>query len=189
LAIRGESLEDVESEEESSEGVSFFGPSDNVALVSEPMTGFFAFFFLSFLRGSLSDSEEESEDELEVEEESEEESESESGSGVFRAIEFTEESESLSECEEDVSFSEELPFIVKFFIFFVGLPAELELDDESEEESSSELEFEPEDADLLSVLSFLIFGLSSSELESESDDDSLLDAAFLFNSLTFDFED
>ena len=64
LDSASESLE--ESEEESSEAVVFLGASDNVALVSEPTTGF---FFASSSEDSLS--------------ELEEESESDSGKGTF----------------------------------------------------------------------------------------------------------
>jgi hypothetical protein len=69
LDSSSESLEDLESEEESSEAFNFLGPSDNVALVSELTINFFAFC----VEESLSESEDESE----------EESEEESGSGIF----------------------------------------------------------------------------------------------------------
>jgi hypothetical protein len=69
------SLEDEDEERESSDAVNFLGPSDNVALVSEPTINFFAFC----LEEPLSESDDESADEAE----DESEAESESGSGIF----------------------------------------------------------------------------------------------------------
>ena len=104
-----ESLEEVESSEESSEGVIFLGPSDNVALVSELTTGF---FLASSIEDSLSDSDEGSE------------SGSESGNGIFWAMESFEESESLSESDDEVSLSKE-PFTAFVFLTFELCPPNL----------------------------------------------------------------
>lgn len=121
-ASDSESLGDEESDDESGEE-DFFGPSDNVALVSEPC------FLIAFLFGE--DFVEDSLSELE------EVSTSESGNGTFCAMKLVEESESESEDEE--SLSEELEATLAFFAAAISS----EPDDESEsDEVSAELEAE-----------------------------------------------
>lgn len=181
------STSESEDESEESEGDSFLGPSERVALVSEPTTAFFS-------------SSEESESLFD-------DSESEAGSGVFLASELVEESESLSE-EEDL-LSEVLLAAAETFFTLGTSSSELESDSESEDEeslsegfedflgdlafegSSSELESESEDEledELESALTFFAFGASSSELELDPDEeDSLLDEALRFRLLALGF--
>jgi hypothetical protein len=164
VAIFGssESLEDELEDKSSTDDVNFLGPSESVALVSEPCT--FGLTFFSGV-GDLSDSEEEV-------------SESDSGKRTFWAIELVDESESESDSEgEEESLAEEVDVISVFFAFAV--PAFFALGDSAFftfEVSSPELDVESEleaDEDPFSTgmeVDFAtVFTSSFSELESESE--------------------
>jgi len=178
-ASDSESLDDEESDDESGEE-DFFGPSDKVALVSEPCFLIAFLFGEGFVEDSLSELEEEA-------------STSESGNGNFCAMELVEESEPESEpeseSEDEESLSEELELTSTCFA--AAIP--FDPDDESESnEVSAELEAE-EDSFLgvivAVVLAFFDLGASSSELESESapEDEELLKETLRFKLLMFGF--
>ena len=169
VAIFGssESLEDELEDKSSTDEVNFLGPSESVALVSEPCT--FSLTFFSGV-GDLSDSEEVSE--------------SDSGKRTFWAIELVDESESESDSEgEEESLAEVVDVISVFFAFAV--PAFFALGDSAFSTfgvSSPELDVESElEADEDSLFTGMevdfatVFTSSFSELESESEleEDSL----------------